>query len=67
LISHQSYYQNGQIILPKELIIPEGSKVLVTVLENPSTDDFFLKASESSLENIWNNDEEDVYEQLLKK
>jgi len=67
LISHQSYYQNGKIILPKDLKIHEGSKVIITVNEEHSEDDFFLKASEVSLENIWDSEEDDVYEQLLEK
>ncbi|MGA2296986.1 MAG: antitoxin AF2212-like protein [FCB group bacterium] len=66
LVSHQAYYKNGKIMLPKEIKIPEGSEILVTIIEKPS-DDFFKKASEKSLDNIWNNKEDDVYEQLLKK
>jgi hypothetical protein len=46
--------------------VSEGTEVLIAV---PSADEneFWLKASEQSLDAIWNNSEEDVYEQLLKK
>jgi len=30
-------------------------------------DDFWLKASESSLDAIWDNPEDDVYEELLER
>ncbi|CAN5795651.1 hypothetical protein BH24ACI1_BH24ACI1_29080 [soil metagenome] len=35
--------------------------------EEFSSDEFWLSASESSLNEIWNNEEDDVYAELLKK
>ena len=35
--------------------------------EEVSRGEFWLSASESSLDEIWNNDEDDVYAELLKK
>ncbi len=57
-----------KIELLEKAYIPEGIKVLVTVL--PSGDNeaqFWLKTSQISLDAIWNNPEDDIYGQLLKK
>ncbi|MCA1622323.1 MAG: hypothetical protein LC768_01185 [Acidobacteria bacterium] len=35
--------------------------------EEADGDEFWLSASESSLDEIWNNKEDDVYAELLKK
>jgi hypothetical protein len=45
--------------------IPENTTIFVSFIDN-TKDVFFLKASESSLDNLRNNDEDDIYEQLLK-
>jgi hypothetical protein len=57
--------RNGRIEFLEPVEISEGTEVLVMV---PSTADnkFWLAASDQSLETIWNNAEDDVYEQLLK-
>ena len=49
--------REGKIEPLEKIDLPEGSKVLVTV----------LAASHSSLHTIWDNLEDDVYAQLLKK
>jgi hypothetical protein len=56
----------GKIEFLEPIEVPEGTEVLVAV---PSVTDneFWLQASEQSLDAIWNNPEDDVYEQLLKK
>jgi len=57
--------REGRIELLDEVEIPEGTEVLVT----PLTDDrnFWLGASKSSLDSIWNNAEDDVYVELLEE
>ncbi len=50
----------------EEIEAADGTKVLVTLIEEYDTK-FWLKASQSSLDAIWNNSEDDVYEQLLQK
>ncbi len=53
-----------ELLEPEEL--PEGTRVLVTLL--PDDDEaFWLSASQVSLDAVWNNTEDDVYAQLLKK
>ena len=57
--------KDGKIELLEQIVIPEGTSILVTVL--PEEDDFWYKASESSLASIGDNDADDVYEQLLDR
>lgn len=47
--------------------IPEGTKVLVTLLTGEDEQQFWQSVSQISLDAIWNNTEDDVYAQLLKK
>ena len=46
--------------------LPEGANVLVTVLPDEEAE-FWLQASQTSLDTVWNNAEDDVYAQLLQK
>jgi hypothetical protein len=57
--------REGRIELLEEVEIPEGTEVLVTPLTDDS--DFWLSASERSLDSIWDNAEDDVYAELLEK
>jgi hypothetical protein len=57
--------KEGRIELLEQVEIPEGTEVLVTILSDD--EDFWLRASESSLASVWDNQEDDVYEQLLKR
>ena len=56
----------GKIEPLEEVDLPEGSKLLVTLLTDEEGD-FWLGASQSSLDAIWANPEDDVYGQLLKE
>ena len=47
-----------------ELSIPDGTEVVVTIVSNG---EFWLDASESSLETIWGSPEDDVYAELLSR
>ena len=57
--------REGRIELLEEVEIPEGTEVLVTPLTDDSN--FWLNASESSLDSVWDNVEDDVYAELLEK
>lgn len=46
--------------------LPEGAKVLVTLLEE-AEETFWLKVSEESIASIWDNPEDDIYAQLLEE
>jgi hypothetical protein len=57
--------REGKIELLEEVDIPDGTEVLVTPLvEEP---EFWLGASESALDAVWDNSEDDVYAELLEK
>jgi hypothetical protein len=57
--------RSGKIEFLDPVDVPEGTEVLVIV---PASADnkFWLAVSERSLETIWDNPEDNVYEQLLK-
>ena len=44
--------------------VPEGTEVLITIVTNG---EFWLDASQPSLDAIWNNAEDDVYAELLER
>lgn len=56
--------REGKIELLEDIEIPEGTEVLVTPLVET---EFWLKASESSLNSVWDNSEDDVYDTLLEE
>lgn len=56
----------GKIEPLEQMDLPEGSKVLVTLLADDEAD-FWLQASRTSLDRIWDNPEDDVYARLLKE
>jgi len=53
-------------LLEKEKI-PEGTKVLVTLLPNDEGSQFWLGTSHLSLDAVWNNAEDEIYAGLLKQ
>ena len=59
--------QKGKIELLEKINIPEGVKVLITLLPDTAESQFWLKTSQISLGTIWNNTEDDIYAQLLKE
>lgn len=56
----------GKIEPLEQMDLPEGSKVLVTLLADDEAD-FWLQTSRASLDRIWDNPEDDVYAQLLEE
>jgi hypothetical protein len=59
--------QDGKIELSEPIELAEGLKVLVTLLPPDEEDVFWLAASQSSLDSVWNNSEDDIYADLRKK
>jgi hypothetical protein len=58
--------REGRIELLERVELPEGSRVLVTLL--PDEDSlFWMHTSQVSLDRIWDNTEDDVYAQLLEE
>ena len=56
--------RGGKIELLERVELPEGSRLLVTVLPDEEAI-FWSKTSEASLNRIWDNPEDDVYARLL--
>ncbi len=57
---------DGKIEPTEPIDLPEGAAVLVTLLPTEE-ETFWLAASQTSLDGVWNNSEDDVYAELLKK
>ncbi len=65
LTTIRAIMREGRIELLEKVEIPDGTQVLVTPLvEEP---DFWLGVSESGLDSVWDNSEDDVYAELLEK
>ena len=58
--------RSGKIEPVEPVELPEGSRLLVTLVSEAESD-FWLQASQPSLDAIWNNPEDEVYAQLLEK
>ncbi|MBC8163033.1 MAG: antitoxin family protein [Roseiflexaceae bacterium] len=58
--------RNGKIELLEPISLTEGVQVLVTVLTDEDQS-FWQAASSSTLERVWDNDEDDVYAELLPR
>ncbi|HEV7375195.1 MAG TPA: hypothetical protein VGN95_10795 [Pyrinomonadaceae bacterium] len=56
--------REGRIELLEDIEIPEGTEVLVTPLTEA---EFWLSASETALNSVWDNPEDDVYATLLEE
>lgn len=58
--------REGKIVPLEKIEVPEGTRVLITLLpENEAG--FWLAAIESSLDTVWDNQEDDVYARLLEE
>jgi hypothetical protein len=62
----EGIYEGGKIVLPGPLSLPEKSHVRVTIESDPDRE-AWLKLSEESLTKTWDNDADDVFNELLKK
>ena len=55
---------DGRIVPSEQIDLPEGARVLVTLLPDEEAN-FWSGASANSLAAVWDNTEDDVYAQLL--
>ena len=55
---------DGRIEPLEDIEVPDGTQLLVTVVSNG--DEFWMTATQSDLDAIWNNSEDDIYGELLK-
>jgi len=59
-------YEDGKLVLKQPLPLPEHAHVRVTV-ESDSERTAWLRLSEESLRKVWDNDADDIFNELLKK
>ena len=62
----EAIYDQGRLLLPKPLSLPDKSHVRVTI-ESDMEREAWLKFSETSLLKTWDNDADDVFNELLAK
>ncbi len=62
----EAIYEDGKLVLPRPLSLPDKSHVRVTI-ESDVERDAWLKLSEESLTKVWDNDADDVFNELLTK
>lgn len=58
--------RDGKIVPLENVEVPEGTRVLVTLLPEDDAP-FWLAASRPSVDAVWDNTEDDVYAELLKR
>jgi hypothetical protein len=58
--------RDGKIELLEHADLPEGATVLVTLLASEEAE-FWLHASQGSLDAVWNNTEDDIYAELIQE
>jgi len=58
-------YEHGKLVLPRPLSLPEKSRVRVTIETADPEREAWLKLSEESLTKVWDNDADDVFNQLV--
>ena len=56
--------RDGKIELLEPVILPDGAHVLVTVLTDEDLS-FWQGASQTALDTVWDNAEDDIYAELL--
>jgi hypothetical protein len=56
--------RDGKIELLEPVSLPNGAHLLVTILTEDDQG-FWQQASESSLKQVWDNPEDDIYAELL--
>lgn len=57
--------RDGKVELLERIDAPEGTELLVTILSDETQ--FWTGVSQVSLSSIWDNAEDDRYEQLLER
>jgi len=66
----EAIYENGVLKLPAPLPLPEKAHVTVTIQSDAASDaerGAWLKLSEDALTKSWDNPDDDVFNELLKK
>jgi hypothetical protein len=59
--------REGKIERLEDVPLPEGTKLLVTLMPNEDEQQFWLNVSDRSVAEVWNNTEDDIYAELLQE
>jgi len=59
--------RNGHIRPFERVAFPEGAKAIVTFIPDKMDERFWLFASQRSLADVWENEEDDIYANLLQE
>lgn len=59
--------RDGKIELLENASLPEGTRVLVTLIPDKDEQQFWLETSDRSIAEIWDNTQDDTYAELLQK
>ncbi len=59
-------YEDGKLVVQQPLPLPEHAHVRVTIDSDPDRE-AWLKLSEKSLMKVWDNDADDIFNDLLQK
>jgi hypothetical protein len=59
--------REGRIVPVEDVRLAEGTRVLVTVMPDEDESAFWLGVSQDALAAVWDNEQDDVYAQLLKE
>jgi Protein of unknown function DUF104 len=62
----EALYDDGKLILQAPLPLPEKTRVFVTVETDPERI-AWLRVSEEALRRVWDNADDDVFNELLTK
>ena len=57
--------RDGKIELLEPLDLPDGTIVIITPIETETDVEFWRAASTTALSKIWDNNEDDIYTDLL--
>ena len=63
----EAIYEDGTLVLPAPLPLPEKSHVRVTIESTDVDREEWLKHSENVLRQTWDNPSDDVFNELLAK
>lgn len=66
-ITVDAIYENGKIVLPQLLDLPDKARVRVTIESTDSDREGWLRLSEQTLTQVWDNEGDDIFNELLSK
>jgi predicted DNA-binding antitoxin AbrB/MazE fold protein len=63
----EAIYEQGKLILPQPLSLPENTRVRVTIESGDTERENWLILSETALLKSWSHDAADIFNEMLKK